>query len=369
MLHDTLVEGTADGDAPQPGQSLAGQRVPGRAYADLHRVAHGPRGLGEHAGQVESVADAQGGADLVRVLGAELVAGPAGDAVQLGAHIEQAAVRGREPAAGNVGAEARHAVGELRDGQGVEQLHVPQPAAAALEIGFGPVRDLPAALPSGLGQCDELVEPAADAGAPLPPHTPDQQVAQFGVAGDVAGFEHAERGGQVGCRYLQSLRDGPDAVVELDVGVPQGVPEPVGDAGHDRWVHVVVEQDEVEIGVGQHLATAEAADGDDGEAAVGCDAEFGALGDEPELVEVDEGVAQGRGVESAVAGTTGEQLGSGSGEVGGGGAGSGRSRRHRRPRSRCGGSGTRAASSGPVGVRVHRHLVHRCAPGPRSRPG
>ena len=116
-------------------------------------------------------------------------------------------------------------------------------------------------------------------------------------------FEHAERGGQVGCGYLQSLRDGPDAVVELDMGIPQGVPQPVGDAGHDRGIHVVVQQDQVQVGAGQHLTTAEAADGDDGEAAVGFDAEFGALGDEPELVEVDEGVTQGRGVEPAMADT------------------------------------------------------------------
>ena len=41
-------------------------------------------------------------------------------------------------------------VGQLGDGQRVEQLNVAQPAAAVLQVGFGAVRDLAAALPAGL---------------------------------------------------------------------------------------------------------------------------------------------------------------------------------------------------------------------------
>ena len=58
-------------------------------------------------------------------------------------------------------------VGQLRDGQRVEQLNVTQATTATFQVGFGAVRDLPAALPAGLGVLDEFVEARDDPGAPL----------------------------------------------------------------------------------------------------------------------------------------------------------------------------------------------------------
>ena len=80
----------------------------------------------------------------------------------------------------------------------------------------------------------------------------------------------------VGGGHLQGLRHRPHAVVELDVRVPQRIPELFGDLGDDRRVHLVVEQHQVEVGVRQQLAAAEPADRDDREAAVGLDPDLGA---------------------------------------------------------------------------------------------
>lgn len=331
VLDDPFVERTPHRSAAQTRQTLARQRIGRGAQTDVDGIADRAGRFGEHPRKIETVADPQRRGDLVGVLRAQLVAGAAGDAVQLGAYIEQSPVGGREPAARDVGSESWHAVGELRNGQGIEQLHVPQPAATALEVGFGPVGDLPAALPSHLGRLDEFVEAGPDAGAPLPSHTTDEQIAQLGVARDVPRLEHSQRGRQIGREHLEGLGHRPDTVVELDVRVPQRVPELVGDLRHDGRRHVVVEEDEIEIGVREHLAASEAPDGDDGEASLALDAEFGALRRQPEFVQVHEGVAQGHGVEAAAAGAAGEQGVAGGRQIGGARRCGCAGRGHRRP--------------------------------------
>ncbi len=90
-------------------------------------------------------------------------------------------------------------------------------------------------------------------------------------------LEHSQCGRQIGREHLEGLGHRPDTVVEFDVRVPQRVPELVGDLRHDGRRHVVVEEDEIEIGVREHLAASETPDGDDGEASLALDAEFGAF--------------------------------------------------------------------------------------------
>ena len=101
---------------------------------------------------------------------------------------------------------------------------------------------------------------------------------------------------------LQRLRHRADAVVDVNVGVPQRVPEQFGDLRHHVARHVVVNEGQVQIGVRQQLAAAQAAGGDDGEPAGGRDADLGGLGGEPELVQIEQRVTQRRGVQSGAAG-------------------------------------------------------------------
>ena len=61
--------------------------------------------------------------------------------------------------------------------------------------------------------------------------------------------------------------------------------------------HVVVQQHQVEIGVRQQLAAAQAAGRDDREAAGRGDPDLGSLGDEPEFVQVEQCVAQRGGIQ------------------------------------------------------------------------
>ena len=126
-----------------------------------------------------------------------------------------------------------------------------------------------AALPARLGVLDEFVEARRDSGAPLPPRPADQQRRQVGVAGDVPRLEHRQPGRDVLAGDLERLRHGPHAVVEPNVGVPQRVPQQLGDLADDLGGHVVVQQHQIEIGVRQHLAAAEPTGGDDREATVG----------------------------------------------------------------------------------------------------
>lgn len=228
--------------------------------------------------------------------------------------------------AGRLGTEPGHAVGELRDGQRVEQLYVPQSTATALQVGLCAVGDLAAAFPARPGLLDEAVETVADVGAPLPAHPADEQIGQLDVADDVTGLEHSQRRGDVRVRHLQGLRDGADAVVELDVRVPQRIPELVGHLRDDRRIHVVVKQKEVEIRIRQEFPATEPTDRDEREAAVGFDAQLGTLCGQPELVQVDERVTERGCVEStpvtcgipcagAGLGATGEQLPACAGQV------------------------------------------------------
>ncbi len=129
-LDDALVERTAH-RPPQRGEPAARQRVGRGAQPGVDVVADGAGRVGKHARQVESVADAQRGADLVGVLGQQQFTAAAGDPVQFGADVEQCEVSLAERFGRRGQRSAGIDVGELRDRQGVEQLNVAQAAAAA----------------------------------------------------------------------------------------------------------------------------------------------------------------------------------------------------------------------------------------------
>ena len=144
-----------------------------------------------------------------------------------------------------------------------------RPPRPDLQIGLGAVRDLTAATPPGVGLFDEFAEQRLDSGAPLPADSLDEPSRQLLVAGDVPGIQHGQAGGHVRAGDLQCLGDGPNTVIKTNVGVPQRIPQRVGDVPDGVGVHVVVQQQQVQVGVGHQLATAQRTGRDDREAAAG----------------------------------------------------------------------------------------------------
>ena len=88
VLDHTLVQWSPFRPPHQSRHATPRQRV-FRGGAAFGVVGNGATGAGELARQVEPVTDVQGGADLVRELGQQLIASAARHPVQLGAHIEK----------------------------------------------------------------------------------------------------------------------------------------------------------------------------------------------------------------------------------------------------------------------------------------
>ena len=88
---------------------------------------------------------------------------------------------------------------------------------------------------------------------------------QLGVAGEHAEIEQSDAGAQLATGDLGALGRGPDRVVELHAGVPERVPELVGESLDRRLLPVselatVVQQHEIEVGARAQLAACQAAD-------------------------------------------------------------------------------------------------------------
>jgi hypothetical protein len=181
VLDHAGVQRAAHRCPAQRGQAPAGQRRARRAQPGLGGEGHHARGSGQRPGQLEPVGDRQLPGDLVGVLGAQHVAGPPGDAVQLGAHVEEQRA-GLEHLAGR-------AVDQLGRGQCVDQLDVAQPAVAVLQVRLHPVRHVAVLAPALVGGIGELVEPAADAGPPGLPDRGADLVRQGRVPGDRPGLQ------------------------------------------------------------------------------------------------------------------------------------------------------------------------------------
>ena len=209
---------------------------------------------------------------------------------------------------------ARIDIGELGDGQRVEQLNVAQAATPAFEIRLGAVGDLTAALPPRPGVLDEFVEARADSGAPLPSRPTYQKRGEIGIARDVPRLQHGQPSGDVLTGDLQRLGHRAHTVIDANVGVPQGIPQQLGDLADHIDGHVVVQQRQVEVGVRHQFATAQTARGHDGEAAGGRDADLGCLCGEPEFVQIEQGIPQCGRIQ--LPGTACQQLFAGGGKVG-----------------------------------------------------
>ena len=192
--------------------------------------------------------------DPVLVLEQQAV-GLTGDALQRDARVEQ---RGDfAPIETIVGGDDRgHRRQRAQDGD------VATATAPFLQVGLERVRDVAGCAVARLHQLVERGQALPRAVAPLARDAIDQLVAHRVVAGDDARVEQAERGLEVVVGDGARLVGRADAVVELEAGVPDRVPEPVGERADVATATPVVDQDEVEVAGRTELAAAVRTDGE-----------------------------------------------------------------------------------------------------------
>ena len=167
--------------------------------------------------------------------------------------IDSYAARTRGPGPG------RHPRG--RDG--LDGVHVAQPAAGLLEVGLEQESQLAAALGSFHVQGLQFGQPGAGRGPPVLQGPEAQRVGEVGVARDMPGVQQPEDYFEVGLGHPAGFRRGAHRVIEAGAGVPDRIPDPVGhrrDPGPP-----VVQQQHIEIAAGQQLTTPVPAHGDQGD--------------------------------------------------------------------------------------------------------
>ncbi len=159
--------------------------------------------------------------------------------------------------------ELRRRVGQLGRGDRAQDLALAQPAVGLLEVGLEEERqltDLPdpaAAQVAQLGQQPgRRLPPAGQGGRP-------QRGREVGVPRHQADVEQSEPGLDVGGGHADGLGHRPHRVVQPQPGVPDRVPDRVGEGGDLR--PAVVDEHEVQVTVGWQLPAAQAPDGHQGE--------------------------------------------------------------------------------------------------------
>ena len=242
--------------AEQPAPEHALERG---ADAGPEVVAHpgdGARRGGERPHHGVGVGVPERGGDRVLLLEQESVAGPAGAAVQLDPGGQQREVGGLD--LGRVAVE-EGGLGLLGPADGVD---VAQAAAAVLEVGLEEEGHL-----AGLGVAvgDALVQLAQPPPAALLPERQallGELVGQGGVTGDVAHAQHRRGRVEVVGGEAQGLLDRAHGVAELQVLVPDRVPDALGEAlDLDPGV---VEEVDVDVAARGQLGAPVAAHGDEG---------------------------------------------------------------------------------------------------------
>ena len=106
----------------------------------------------------------------------------------------------------------------------------------------------------------QLRQPLRGARPPLAERVFTQSGGEIGDAGDVPRVQHAERRFHVRVRHRDGVSDGAHRMIELPAGVPDRVPDLVGDLHHVG--PAVVQHHDVEVAARAHLAAPVAADGD-----------------------------------------------------------------------------------------------------------
>ena len=135
----------------------------------------------------------------------------------------------------------------------VQRVDVAQPSPAVLEVGLEEEGNLAGALvPIGNPE-SKVVEPALRALLPLRQCPGSKVVSEGLVAREVAHVEQRRCCVEVAARQRERLANGTHAVAQLQPGVPDRIPEPIG---HVRDVTaVVVQQHDVDVAVRTQLRT------------------------------------------------------------------------------------------------------------------
>ena len=196
-------------------------------------------------------------ADGVLVLEPQHVAGSPGHAVEGDADVDEAPVALVEHGEVVGGHE------QVGVGRPPQRLHVAEPAVAVLEVGLEEEGDI-----AGLGpSLDHLraqgVEPAPTVAAPAGAALRRQPGRQLLVAGQVADAQRRRRRVEVVAGEGELVVERPHGMAELEPGVPQRVPQRRRRLA-DPADLAVVDEEHVDVALRRQLATAVAADGDEG---------------------------------------------------------------------------------------------------------
>ena len=231
----------------------------GASPLGLHGAAQGAvdgirdgAGRGRQVGeQVVGVGVAEQGRAGVLVVARQAVAPAAGGDVDRVTHVEDALV-------GLVDLAVRP-VGEPRRRQGPQHRHVSQATVGLLEIGLDEVGEI--ALP-GVALHDRVVhlaEPGASVGPPVVRDRRAGRIDDVGVSGHVGQVEQAHGRREVVGGDRPAVGHRAHAVVEPDPGVPDGIPQLVGEgadllARQASWVvheHEVVVAERAAVAAGE----------------------------------------------------------------------------------------------------------------------
>ena len=269
-------------------QGAGALRLAGSADRAVQCVGDGAPGVGHRRHQLVGVGVPEQRRDGVVVLPGEPVPALPGHHVHGVPHVEQGLV-------GLVHRDVR-AVGQPGRDEGAEDSHVAQAAVGFLEVGFEALRQLAVPGVPGLEALDQLRQPATGVRAPVVRDGRAGGGHHLGVPGDTLEVEQPHRCHQVARGDGAALVDGADRVVELHAGVPDGIPDPVGQSAQVVPAEraPVVQEHEVHVAERAGVAAGEAADGGERDAVGGLAVErLGPHLAEPVAGQVGDGVTSG----------------------------------------------------------------------------
>ena len=255
LLDDAVGQRGAFDPADQPAADVgdralrAAQRPVDPVPGQVAGVVDGPRRCRRRAAAARRGRPARAPRDRVLVLHLQPVGGPAGQGLHHVTDVQQ-----RRP--GLLQTLVR-AVGHPGGGDRAHHHQVAQPAAGFLQVGGGGEGQLAGSFGAFLAGRPQRLEPVLGVRSPVGQHPAVQGDGQFGIPGDVPQVQHAEHGRQVGAGDLPGTADRADRVVEPDLGIPDRVPQPLGEhAGVGRRGLGRVQQHQIQVGERRELPPA-----------------------------------------------------------------------------------------------------------------
>jgi len=230
----------------------AAQRALNRPPGDVARVRHGAGGFADNAQQLVGVDHAECLCDGRLFLRDHAGRRSTGNVLQRVADVDQPAICSTHRRSG--------ASGNPRRRDRLECVHVAQSAACLLQVRFKQERHFAKALGTVAHHLVQLRQPLRRARTPLTERMLAQSGGEIGDAGNVPRVQHAEGRFHVGIRDRDRLGDCSHGVVEFPAGVPDGIPNLVGDL-HDVGPAVMQHHD-VEVAARAHFPAPIATNGD-----------------------------------------------------------------------------------------------------------